>query len=179
MHEIVIESTMNFATPPVTGFRLSAVSVVPSFGNETDPAQRCEQTIAIRDLLENNNFVPIRHGEGPYRLPLALTNGRLVISATTEHDVHVMCHSLSLSSFRSLFRDYRLVCESYATAKMRMTPHRIEAIDMGRRAIHDEASALLIERLKSNVAIDLPTARRLFTLIHLLVSNNAYRERST
>jgi uncharacterized protein (UPF0262 family) len=67
--------------------------------------------------------------------------------------------------FRKLVADYFLVCDSYYAALRTATPQRIEAIDMGRRALHDEASALLRERLNGKVAVDMDTARRLFTLL--------------
>ncbi|TCN20367.1 UPF0262 family protein [Sinorhizobium americanum] len=151
-------------------FRLSAVSLDPALGGRTDAAKKREQAVAVFDLLDNNRFTPIEHGGGPYPLHLSLVDRRLVISVTTENGAPVLCHHLSLPSFRRRFREYRLVCESFANAEARLSPERLEAIDMGRRAIHDEASALLRERLKSKVEIDQETARRLFTLIHLLFS---------
>jgi len=138
-------------------------------GGRTDAAQKREQAVAVFDLLNNNRFAPVEHGGGPYRLHLSLVDRRLVISVTTENGASVLCHHLSLTSFRRLLKDYRLVCESFANSAARLPPDRLEAIDMGRRAIHDEASALLQQRLKSKVEIDQGTARRLFTLIHLLV----------
>nr|WP_305809675.1 UPF0262 family protein [Ensifer sp. BR816] len=95
------------------------------------------------DLLDNNRFAPVEHGGGPYRLRLSLVDKRLAMSVTTENGAPVQCHHLSLTSFRRLLKDYRLVCESYAGAESRLTPDRLEAFDMGRRSIHDEASALL------------------------------------
>ncbi|MBB5538768.1 uncharacterized protein (UPF0262 family) [Rhizobium giardinii] len=139
-------------------------------GGRTDAAQDHEQAVAIFDLLDNNRFTPVEHGGGPYRLHLELVDRRLVLTATTETGAPVLCHHLSLTAFRRLLKDYRLVCESFANGTARLPPDRLEAIDMGRRAIHNEASALLIDRLKSKVEIDQDTARRLFTLIHLLVS---------
>ncbi|WP_085035749.1 UPF0262 family protein [Ensifer aridi] len=150
-------------------FRLSAVSFDPPLGGRPDATQKCEQAAAVFDLLDNNRFAPVEHGGGPYRLRLTLVDKRLVISVTTENGAPVLRHHLSLTSFRRLLKDYRIVCESFANAEARLTPDRLEAIDMGRRAIHDEASALLIQRLESKIGIDQATARRLFTLIHLLV----------
>ncbi|PDT33064.1 MULTISPECIES: UPF0262 family protein [Sinorhizobium] len=151
-------------------FRLSAISLEPPFNGRTDAAQKHEQAVAIFDLLDNNRFAPVAHGGGPYRLHLELVDRRLVLTVTTESGAPVLCHHLSLTSFRRLLKDYRLVCESFANGAARLPPDRLEAIDMGRRVIHNEASALLRERLKSKVEIDQETARRLFTLIHLLVS---------
>ncbi|MBP1885126.1 UPF0262 family protein [Sinorhizobium mexicanum] len=151
-------------------FRLCAISLDPPLGCHTDATQKREQAVAIFDLLDNNRFAPIEHRGGPYRLRLSLVDRRLVMSVTAENGAPVLCHHLSLTSFRRLLMDYRLVCESYASTEARLTSDRLEAIDMGRRTIHDEASALLIQRLKLKIEIDRGTARRLFTLIHLLVS---------
>lgn len=158
------------ATTTPSSFRLCAISLDLPQASKTDSAHEREQGVAISDLLDSNIFVPAGHGGGPYRLVLALMDRHLRLSVTTEQGAHVISHHLSLTSFRRLFKDYSLVCESFATAAARFTPERLEAIDMGRRAIHDEASALLRERLKSKFEIDKETARRLFTLIHLLVS---------
>ncbi|TXR50575.1 UPF0262 family protein [Phyllobacterium endophyticum] len=159
----------------LSSFRLCAVSLDASFRSQTDSERRREQAVAIFDLLENNAFVPVGHGGGPYRLGLALMDGRLVLSVTTEKDVPILCHHLSLTPFRRLFKDYRLVCDSYSDAAARTLPERLEAIDMGRRAVHDEASELLREHLKSKIDMDRGTARRLFTLMDIITQDVAYR----
>ena len=74
-------------------------------------------------------------------------------------------HVLSLSPFRMIVRDYFMICESYYAAIRQSTPSQIEALDMGRRGLHDEGSRLLRERLSGKVDTDHDTARRLFTLI--------------
>lgn len=139
-----------------------------------DATRKSEQAVAIFDLLNNNHFAPVGHVRGPYRLHLELADRRLVLTATTENGAPAFCHHLSLTSFRRLLKDYQLVCESFANSAARLPPDRLEAIDMGRRAIHDEAAALLRERLKSKVEIDQDTARRLFTLLSLLVSDHSF-----
>ncbi|MCW0002276.1 UPF0262 family protein [Pararhizobium sp. YC-54] len=163
---------MTTATTSTSNFRLCAVSLDGSFGRQADQDQKHEQAVAIFDLLDNNSFAPVGHGGGPYRLCLALADRRLVISVTTEKGAPILCHHLSLTSFRRLLKDYSLVCDSYADAMARSGPQRLEAIDMGRRAIHNEASELLRERLRSRINIDLETARRLFTLLHILVAQD-------
>ncbi|UXN57722.1 UPF0262 family protein [Phyllobacterium zundukense] len=163
---------MTAATMSSSSFRLCAVSLDGSFGRQTDKDQKREQAVAIFDLLDNNTFAPVGHDGGPYRLGLALADRRLVISVTTETGAPILCHHLSLTSFRRLLKDYSLVCDSYSHAKARAAADRLEAIDMGRRAIHNEASELLRERLRSKVDIDHETARRLFTLVHVLISQN-------
>ena len=124
-----------------------------------------EREVAIFDLLERNSFALENHDGGPYTLHLSLADNRLVFTVGDEHRnpiVHVM---LSLSPFRRLVKDYFLMCESYYQAIKTQPPSRIEAIDMGRRGLHDEGSRLLMERLKGKVLVDIATARRLFTLI--------------
>jgi uncharacterized protein (UPF0262 family) len=127
-----------------------------------------ERAVAIYDLLEENSFAPVGHDGGPYCLVLQVVENRLVFDIRTESGDAVIAHHLSLSPFRRLVKDYFLVCESYYQAIRAATSTHIEAIDMGRRALHNEGSELLQERLKDKVAIDFDTARRLFTLLTVL-----------
>jgi uncharacterized protein (UPF0262 family) len=127
-----------------------------------------ERAVAIYDLVEQNSFAPLGHDGGPYCLKLQLAGNRLIFDIRTEDDHPVVAHHLSLTPFRRLVKDYFLVCESYYQAIRTATPSQIEAIDMGRRGLHDEGSEILIERLKHKVALDFDTARRLFTLITVL-----------
>ena len=132
-----------------------------------------ERRVAIYDLLEDNSFaMPPREGraapDGPYRLDLAITDGRLVFSVSTESGTPVAAFYLSLSPFRQVVRDYFQICEAYFDAVKRLPPTQIEAIDMGRRGIHNEGARILAERLEGKVVTDTDTARRLFTLICVL-----------
>jgi uncharacterized protein (UPF0262 family) len=124
-----------------------------------------EREVAIFDLLERNRFALENHDAGPYTLRLSLADNRLVFTVgDTEREPiqHVM---LSLSPFRRLVKDYFLISESYYQAIKTQPASKIEAIDMGRRGLHDEGSRLLLERLKGKIAVDIATARRLFTLL--------------
>lgn len=125
--------------------------------------QEQERQIAIFDLLEDNRFAPEGAEDGPYDLVISLIDNRLALDI--RGPAYERRHLLSLSPFRAVVRDYRMVCESYYQAIRNATPQKIEALDMGRRAMHDEGSALLQARLEGKVATDLDTARRLFTLI--------------
>ena len=127
-----------------------------------------ERAIAIYDLVEENSFTPVGYECGPYCLKLQVMGNRLILDIRTEDDRPVVAHHLSLTPFRRLVKDYFLVCESYYQAIRTATPSQIEAIDMGRRGLHNEGSELLIERLKDKIELDLDTARRLFTLITVL-----------
>ena len=125
--------------------------------------QEQERQIAIFDLLEENCFHPDGASAGPYDLKMGLIENRLVLDITGPE--YERRHILSLSPFRSLIKDYFLICESYYQAIRNSTPSQIEALDMGRRGLHNEASELLQTRLSGKIETDLDTARRLFTLI--------------
>jgi uncharacterized protein (UPF0262 family) len=120
--------------------------------------QEQERQIAIFDLLEQNYFHPEGADHGPYDLRMGLV---LDVRGPNYERRHI----LSLSPFRSLIKDYFLICESYYQAIRSSTPTQIEALDMGRRGLHNEASELLQTRLAGKIDTDLDTARRLFTLI--------------
>lgn len=125
--------------------------------------QEQERQIAIYDLLEENFFSPEGAAGGPYDLHMGLVENRLVLDITGPG--YERRHILSLSPFRALIKDYFMICESYYQAIRNSTPQQIEALDMGRRGLHNEASQLLRTRLAGKIETDLDTARRLFTLI--------------
>ena len=127
-----------------------------------------ERAIAIYDLIEQNLFAPEGVDGGPFTLHLSITGNRLVFDIRREDGNPVVAHLLSLTPFRRIVKDYFMICDSYYQAIRTATPDRIEAIDMGRRGIHDEGSRTLQERLKGKVRLDFETARRLFTLICVL-----------
>jgi uncharacterized protein (UPF0262 family) len=122
-----------------------------------------EREVAIVDLLERNQFRPEGADTGPYALRLMCLDNRLGMEVTGPGYDHT--HVLSLTPFRGLIKDYQLICNSYYEAMREASPTQIEALDMGRRGLHNEAAELLRERLKGKIATDLDTARRLFTLI--------------
>jgi uncharacterized protein (UPF0262 family) len=125
--------------------------------------QEQERQIAIFDLIEENYFFPEGAEAGPYDLKMGLLENRLVLDV--RGSTYERRHILSLSPFRTLIKDYFMICDSYYQAIRNATPAQIEALDMGRRGLHNEASELLQTRLKGKIETDLDTARRLFTLI--------------
>jgi uncharacterized protein (UPF0262 family) len=127
-----------------------------------------ERAVAIYDLLEDNSFAPTGDAQGPFALHLSITGSRLMFDIRRADGTPVIAHLLSLSPLRRIVKDYYTVCDSYYAAIRTATPDRIEALDMGRRALHDEASHILMERLKRKVSVDFDTARRLFTLVCVL-----------
>jgi uncharacterized protein (UPF0262 family) len=124
-----------------------------------------ERRVAIFDLLEANQFELLEHDEGPYVLSLSIADSRLVFSVRGQDAAEARTIILSLTPFRKVIKDYFLVCDSYYAAIRSATPSQIEAIDMGRRGLHNEGSELLAERLTGKIKVDHDTARRLFTLI--------------
>jgi uncharacterized protein (UPF0262 family) len=126
-----------------------------------------ERKIAIFDLLEGNRFAPAGL-EGPFRILLRVEDNRLAIDIKDEAGGPLDTMRLGLARFRRLIRDYFAICDSYYKAVRSDTPHRIESIDMARRAIHNEAAELLQECLDGKIEMDFDTARRLFTLICVL-----------
>ena len=133
-----------------------------------NPDVEHERAVAIYDLLEENHFAPVGDYEGPYSLHLAIEENRLLFDIRTEAETRLGTVTLPLSPFRRVIRDYFTLCESYFEAIKTASPSKIEAIDMGRRGLHNEGSELLQERLSEKIAVDFDTARRLFTLICVL-----------
>jgi len=148
--------------------QLVAVTLDEASIGRSGPDIEHERAVAIYDLLEENTFVPEVNARGPFKLHLSITGNRLVFDIKRANGAPVMAHLLSLSPLRRIVKDYFMVCDSYYAAIRTATPERIEALDMGRRALHDEGSQLLMERLKRKVTVDFETARRLFTLICVL-----------
>ncbi len=148
--------------------RLIDVELDDTIGRSTPDVEH-ERAVAIFDLIEENSFSPVGDtGQGPYRLKLSLVEARLVFDIAREEGEAVVTHILSLTPFRRLVKDYYLICESYYEAIRNATPSQIEAIDMGRRGLHNDGSQTLMDRLAGKIDIDFGTARRLFTLVCVL-----------
>ena len=124
-----------------------------------------ERAVALFDLLETNDFQLVGGEPGPYKLHIGIFEQRLVFSVHAADDRKLRDIVLSLTPFRKVVKDYFLICESYYAAIKKLGPSQIEALDMGRRGLHNEGSELLRERLEGKIELDLDTARRLFTLI--------------
>jgi uncharacterized protein (UPF0262 family) len=148
--------------------RLATVTLDESSIGRSNRDVEHERAVAIYDLIADNTFKPLGHDGGPYALQLGISGNRLVFDIRATDGTPVIAHMLSLAPFRRIVKDYFLVCDSYYAAIRTSTPDRIEALDMGRRALHDEGSCIVIERLKRKVEVDFDTARRLFTLLAVL-----------
>lgn len=139
-----------------------------SIGRATPDVEH-ERAVAIFDLIEENSFHPLGDDVGgPYKLVLSVLDGKLIFDISRESGEKVIAHVLSLTPFKKVVKDYFLICESYYEAIRTSSPSQIEAIDMGRRGLHNEGSQTLSERLDGKIEIDFDTSRRLFTLICVL-----------
>ncbi|MGE3302687.1 MAG: UPF0262 family protein [Hyphomonadaceae bacterium] len=146
--------------------RLVAVELDETSLGAASPESDHERRIAIFDLLEGNQFaVEGEEDGGPYHLRLSLAQRRLVFEVADANGGEPRAIILSLTPFRKVMKDYFIVCDSYYAAIRNATPSQIEAIDMGRRGLHDEGSRLLQDRLKGKLRVDHDTGRRLFTLL--------------
>jgi uncharacterized protein (UPF0262 family) len=127
-----------------------------------------EREVAIYDLLDGNSFALEGRDEGPYKLSIGMVDDRLALAVSDAAENPIVTHHLSLTPFKRIMKDYFMVLDSYYQAIRTSQPSRIQAIDMGRRGLHDEGSRVLMERLDGKIKIDFETARRLFTLISAL-----------
>ncbi|PCI83970.1 MAG: hypothetical protein COB24_14785 [Hyphomicrobiales bacterium] len=137
---------------------------------QISPEATYERKAATNDLLAENSFLPLRtidnvEAIGPFKLVLDIKRGKLIFDIRNQDDAPIMLHILSLSPFRLIMKDYFLICERHHEAVKSANPQQIEAIDMGRRGLHNEGSELLSDRLKGKIKVDFETARRLYTLI--------------
>ncbi len=124
-----------------------------------------ERRIALFDMREANTFQVIGRNSGPYILTLALAEGRLMLDVANEIGERACLHHVAMSPVRKLMKDYAFICESYYAAIRDAAPSKIEAIDMGRRALHNDAAEMLTQALAEKIVVDFETARRLFTLV--------------
>jgi uncharacterized protein (UPF0262 family) len=159
---------MSGNAPDKPSQRLVKITLDEGSIGRSSPDIEHERAVAIYDLIEDNSFAPVDHDGGPYMLHLSISENRLVFDIRREDGTPLMAHLFSLTPLRRIVKDYFLICDSYYKAIRTATPSQIEAIDMGRRGLHNEGSELLMERLKEKVEVDHDTARRLFTLICVL-----------
>jgi uncharacterized protein (UPF0262 family) len=158
----MFEPPANDANPKA---RLTAITLDSTSIKRGSSGIEHEREVAIFDILESNFFSLDGRDEGPYTLNLGIAEDRLVLAVGQQASDNVFTVVLSLTPLRRVMKDYFIVCESYYRAIRTALPSRIQAIDMGRRALHNEGSRVLLERLKGKITVDNDTARRLFTLI--------------
>lgn len=151
--------------------RLTEITLDPASIGRGNANIEHEREVAIYDLLDTNSFALEDRDEGPYKLSIGIVDDRLaftVFRAESDSEEPIVSHLLSLTPFKRIIKDYFLVLDSYYQAIRTAQPSKIQAIDMGRRGLHDEGSRVLMERLEGKIKVDIDTARRLFTLISAL-----------
>ncbi len=144
-----------------------------SDGMDHSPETRQESAIAIRDILEGNLFRPKSSAGGPYRLVLKVSGNRLLLDIKLADFRDHGRLLLSLTPLRRVLRDYQTVCQTCHAAARESQVMRLEALDHGRRSLHDEGARMLMERLQDRIELDFATARRLFTLVSALSPRGA------
>ena len=144
---------------------ISELHIDPESLPVTSPEMEHERRVAIFDLLEENSFHPKNSKSGPYIVNIALKEGRLVFDVSRTNGMPRGTYSFSIKPFRRIIKDYFMICEAYHDAIRTATTARIEAIDMGRRGLHNEGSRLLEDSFRNMVELDFNTSRRLFTLV--------------
>jgi uncharacterized protein (UPF0262 family) len=165
-------STVNRAEGVITpasnsSFRIVSIRLGEGIGRHSPEIEQ-EKHIAIHDILEENRFEPKGSPGGPYHLILAAADDRLILDVRLHDESEHRRIFLSLTPFRRVLKDYHQLCQTYYAAIREAPPSRIEAIDMGRRGLHDDGSHLLRDRLNGKIEMDFDTARRIFTLISAL-----------
>lgn len=150
---------MSEATP----HRIKAIQLDPDGLSGASAEVEHERRVAIYDLVEESDFRPEGSAGGPYEIMLGLKDNRLSVDVTGPD--YRRGHMLSLTPLRGVVKDYELICESYLQAVRGASQAQIEAVDMGRRGLHDEGARILKERLEGKITVDHETSRRLFTLV--------------
>jgi uncharacterized protein (UPF0262 family) len=148
--------------------RVARITLVGAALTRLSPALEADRTQAVADLLAENQFAPAGQPPGPYALRLSIQHGRLVFDIRRADDTPLTAIGLALGPFRSLIKDYQMLVDSHLLAVQSGREERIQAIDMGRRGLHNEGAELVTARLDGKIRLDFATARRLFTLISVL-----------
>ena len=149
--------------------KIIKIDMLETSSENLSPEHKQERAIAIYDLIENNYF-ELKDHDGPYQLFLAKETRHLLFDVRSQENQTLNSFYLAMGPFRRLIKDYKQVCENYYEAIRTKPPSQIQAVDVGRKALHDEGATLVIERLDGKILMDNETARRIFTLICILRS---------
>ena len=149
--------------------KIVKIDMLETSSENLSPEHKQERAIAIYDLIENN-FFELKDHNGPYQLFLAKETRHLLFDVRSQENQTLNSFYLAMGPFRRLIKDYKQVCENYYEAIRTKPPSQIQAVDVGRKALHDEGATLVIERLDGKILMNNETARRIFTLICILRS---------
>lgn len=145
--------------------RLTRIVLEGESLHRISPLQEADREQAVKDLQADNAFHPANQPALQSIVHLSIHEGRLLFDIRDLEEQPVLAVGLALGPFKMLIKDYQMLLDSYASAVAEGREARIQAIDMGRRGLHNEGAELMMERLNGKVEIDFPTARRLFTLV--------------
>jgi uncharacterized protein (UPF0262 family) len=145
--------------------RLADITLDAKSLGRANPNIEHEREVAIFDILDGNAFRIDGLDAGPYKLNLSLADDRLLLAISPSSEAETIEQTVALTPLKRIVKDYFMICESYYEAVRTAPPARIQAIDVSRRALHDEGSSLLRDKLLPKVIVDDDTARRLFTLV--------------
>jgi len=145
--------------------RLTRIVLAGGSLHRMSALQEADRDQAVADLESENEFYPAAHSGLQSVLHLSIQEGRLIFDIRDAEDQPVVAVGLAMGPFKMLIKDYQMLLDSYASAVAEGREAKIQAIDMGRRGLHNEGAELMAERLEGKVVIDFPTARRLFTLV--------------
>ena len=165
MSEAASSEAASPGKPASAATRLAAITLDGEALTRLSPLQEADRAQAVSDLQVENHFSPRGLEDGPYGLRLSIHEGRLVFDIRRLDDTPIRAIALALGPFRGLIKDYQMLVDSHMVAVEEGREAKIQAIDMGRRGLHNEGAQLMIERLDGKVDIDFETARRLFTLV--------------
>lgn len=161
----------------VTAECIGSIEIVDDGLRDSAALTQRDRDIALRDLCQGNVFQPVSGVCGPYHVVLSIEDGRLVFRIDNAKGEALPMLILSLKPYKRLISDYFMIVNSYGEALKDGKPSRIEAIDMGRRGLHNEGAEMLLDRLSDKIRMDMDTARRLFTLICVLHEGKALQFR--
>ncbi|HEY0901247.1 MAG TPA: UPF0262 family protein [Micavibrio sp.] len=162
--------TANNTTPDHAESPLSTIAQISLREAESEGTSfmQHERAQALQELTRQALFQPVGDGHGPYTVTLSLQNGYLVLDIQNTRQENLQTHALSLRPYHRIIQDYFLIIRSYEEARLIAGPEKLEAIDMGRRAVHNEGAQMLMDRLEGKIEMDFETARKFFTLICVL-----------
>lgn len=135
------------------------------------PFWQSEQKRALQDIEKQSQFVLSGNKNTSFRIYIKIEKNKLIFEVKNKDKEPLNTFILSLSPYRKLIKDYLLMIDSYEAMRSTGNLQKLEAIDMGRRGLHNEGAEIFIERLHGKAEMDFETARRFFTLICALYDN--------
>ncbi len=152
-----------------SNYKIVSLSIDESNLLRWSPAIEQERKAAIYDIINDNYFEPLNVSVQEFNVNVKLVEWRLLLEIKNNNNNDLLkTIAVSITALRRIIRDYQIVCDNYYEAIKTAPLRKIEAIDVGRRSIHDEGAQTFKELFENEVELDIETARRFFTLICVL-----------